>query len=73
MNNKLSTMILKLVAAIAALAACVCAVAYYWDSIVHYIEAGRKLYCHERKLRGHQFRSPERDDYADLDWENTEL
>lgn len=71
--NKLTSLILKLITAAAALVACVCAVAYYWDNIVRYCEAGRKLYCHERKIRGHRFHGSEYDDYADLDWDNTEL
>ena len=70
MNTKLTTLILKLITAASALVACVCAIAYYWDAIVRYCEAGRKLYCHERSVRGHRFRKPENHDYADMDMED---
>ena len=71
--NKLTFLILKLAAAAAAAAVCICAVVICWDRIISYCEAGWKLYCHERKIRGHRFRDPEYADYADLDWENTEM
>jgi hypothetical protein len=68
MNKNLTALVLKLVAAAAALATCVCAVAYYWEAIVKCYEASRKLYCHERMVRGHRYGRPsEYDDYADMD------
>ncbi len=68
MNEKLTSLMLKLIAAAAALAACICAVAYYWDAIVKCYETSRKIYCHERMVRGHRFgKSSEYNDYADMD------
>jgi hypothetical protein len=71
MNGKLSALILKLIIAAAALTTCVCAVAYYWEDIVKCYETSRKLYCHERLVRGHRYgKYSEFNDYADMDWEN---
>ncbi len=68
MNEKMPPLILKLIAAAVALAACVCAIAYYWEAIVKCYEASRKLYCHERMVRGHRYGRPsESCDYADMD------
>ncbi len=74
MNEKLTPLILKLIAAAAALAGCVCAIAYYWEAIVKCYETSRKLYCHERMVRGHRYGRPsERSDYADMSLDSDAL
>ena len=68
MNQKMPPLILKLIAAAIALAACVCSIAYHREAIVKCYATSRKLYCHERMVRGHRYgKSSDSNDYADMD------
>lgn len=73
MNKKVAALIVACAAVAAALTACVCALAYFGDKLAEYYEAGKKLYLHERKVRGHEFKGTEPDprEYGDLDFETT--
>ena len=78
MNHKLSVMILKLCTAVAAFAAAVYCVAYYWDRILSYYGICRKLYCHALRDRHYRrgakrARKPVSNGYEDMGLEQDQL
>ncbi len=71
--NKLISAILKLTLAALALAGCILALVHYWDKVMEYAHAGRKLYCHARSRNGKGYSQVTPGDYADLDLEGAPL